>query len=79
MFDYIRFSNCSWPSFNLSEKVEFILIRQVGLGQDLFHQLTNIHNTKVEFSIIYHEKDELISFFQISRGSIFFINFALLS
>uniref|UniRef100_A0A1I8AZS4 Uncharacterized protein n=1 Tax=Meloidogyne hapla TaxID=6305 RepID=A0A1I8AZS4_MELHA len=64
MFDYIRFSNCSWPSFNLSERAKFI-----DEGQNLlpYYQLTNKHNPKVKFSIFYVERNGLTEWFEIKK------------
>ncbi|KAL7074443.1 hypothetical protein ACQ4LE_006581 [Meloidogyne hapla] len=63
MFNYIRFSNCSWPSFNLNERAEFIE-RRPGFSH---YQLTNMHNPKIKFSIFYEERNGLIFNFNIAR------------
>ncbi|KAL7074530.1 hypothetical protein ACQ4LE_006567 [Meloidogyne hapla] len=69
--NFIRFDRCSWPSFNLSERAEFIGTRQdfSGLMPVMFfyYQLTNKHNPKVKFSICYGERNDLISCFEIQR------------
>ena len=65
MIKYISF-DCFWPRFNLSERAELLGTRQLG-GLFYYYQLTNKHNPKVKFSIVYYERDEFIYNFKIDR------------
>ena len=71
MINYIKFDSCSWPIFNLSERLKFIETRQIFIGLEpelLSHyQLTNKHSPKVKFSISYVERNELICYFEIKQ------------
>uniref|UniRef100_A0A1I8AZQ9 F-box domain-containing protein n=1 Tax=Meloidogyne hapla TaxID=6305 RepID=A0A1I8AZQ9_MELHA len=73
MVNYIKFTCYCWPTFNLSERAEFIRREQsfYGLIPSMFshYQLSNIHNPKVKFSISYLECYELIYRFEIRRMS----------
>ena len=63
----IIFDDCSWPNFNLSERTEFIRRVHCSDKKVSCYQLTNMHNPKIKFSIVYFERNGLIICFGIER------------